>query len=264
MSRPSPRRPASSRGATPRPRKIAGQSSTLPAPQEPPAKLDVRKPAKAARAPQPDDVARRQPRHPHHTPVWLASARVTRVLIGVLAALALVLAGLTAWLVIDDEPDSTVVGSAGAAGSDVVVPRGRPVVASTLAVQDGVDAAAKAAEELFSVDYSKYDAELARAVDLMTPRYEADYRKTIGKVKDQAEALQLVVQSNVVAQGVVRANRTRLQALIFLNQVTHRVRNKKPETVVTPFKALVTMVHTDKGWLVDGLETDESTGDKSK
>lgn len=249
MSRPSPRRPASSRGATPRPRKIAGQSPVPPPLQEAPAKLDLRKP--------------KSPREPHHPPAWLASAQVTKGLIGVLAALALVLAGLTAWLVLDDDPSSTVASDADAAGAGVVVPSGRPVVASTLAVQDGVDAAAKAAEELFSVDYSKYDDELTRAVALMTPRYEADYRKTIAKVKDQAVALQLVVQSNVVAQGVVRANRTRLQALIFLNQVTHRVRDKKPETVVTPFKALVTMVHTDKGWLVDGLETDEPTRDKN-
>ncbi|HWI42549.1 MAG TPA: hypothetical protein VNS81_02945 [Nocardioides sp.] len=258
MSRPSPRRPASSRGVTPRPRKIAGQSPVPPPSQGTPPKLDLRKP-KPPREPDPA-------REPHHPPAWLASARVTKVLIAVLAALALVLVvlgGIAGWQAFHGDSDSTVATDAGGAGSAVVVPSGRPVVASTLAVQDGVDAAAKAAEELFSVDYSKYDDELTRAVALMTPRYEADYRKTIAKVKDQAVALQLVVQSNVVAQGVVRANRTRLQALIFLNQVTHRVRDKKPETVVTPFKALVTMVHTDKGWLVDGLETDEPTRDKN-
>ena len=62
--------------------------------------------------------------------------------------------------------------------------------------------------------------------------------------------------ATVVAQGVVRANRTQLQALVFLNQIVTRVRAGEPETVLTPYKVLVTMVHTDKGWLVSNLETD--------
>ena len=74
-------------------------------------------------------------------------------------------------------------------------------------------------------------------------------------MKTKAPTKKTVVQANVVAQGVVRANRTRLQALIFLNQVVTRERDGKPETVLTPFKVLVTMVHTDQGWLVDGLDT---------
>ena len=39
-------------------------------------------------------------------------------------------------------------------------------------------------------------------------------------------------------------------------------RDGKPETVVTPYKVLVTMVHTDRGWFVDGLDTD-GTRDKT-
>lgn len=146
----------------------------------------------------------------------------------------------------------------------LTVPAGRPVLAAELQVRDGVAAAAKAAQELVAVDYSKYDEEVARAVDLTTERYEREYRQTIGDVREEAVAQKLVVQANVVGQGVVRASRTRLEALIFLNQVVSRVRDGKPETVLTPYKVLVTVVHTDNGWLVDGLETDEprKPGDK--
>ncbi len=125
--------------------------------------------------------------------------------------------------------------------------------------RDGVEAAAKAAQELVSVDYSKYDEEVARAVELTTDRYEQDYLKTIGDVKEQGIAQELKVQASVVAQGVVRANRTRLEALVFLNQVVERKRDGEKETVVTPYRVLVTMVNTDHGWLVDRLDTDDAT-----
>jgi Mce-associated membrane protein len=123
-------------------------------------------------------------------------------------------------------------------------------------VLEGVEAAAKAAQEIVAVDHKKYDTEVEAAAELMTADFEKKYRKTAADIQAQVVAQKTVVQVSVVAQGVVRANRTELEALIFLNQVVSRVREGKPETVVTPFKVLVKMVHTDQGWLVDGLETD--------
>jgi Mce-associated membrane protein len=158
-----------------------------------------------------------------------------------------------------DEPERTVARDSAA----VTVPSGRPVVASELAVLEGVDAAAKAAQEIVAVDHAKYDAEVEAAAELMTADFEKQYRKTAGDIEERFVAQETVVQVNVVAQGVVRANRTELEALVFLNQVVSRVRDGEPETVVTPFKVLVTMVHTDQGWLVDGLETDEPQDKKN-
>jgi Mce-associated membrane protein len=59
----------------------------------------------------------------------------------------------------------------------------------------------------------------------------------------------------VVAQSVVRANLTELEALVFLNQYVFRGEGDDAESTYTPYRALVTMVHTDKGWLVDGVDT---------
>ncbi|WP_435769174.1 hypothetical protein [Nocardioides sp. SYSU DS0651] len=265
MSRPHARRPASSRGATPRPRKIAGQSpgarsEVADAPDElrgdessdAPAtessdRLGLGKAARAARSAEP-------------SPPLLSSPRVTRVLIAVLAALALVLAAQAVWWLVGEEAEPAVARDPGR----VAVPEDLPVVASELAVLEGVDAAAKAAEEIVAVDHAKYDDEVDAAAALMTADFEEQYRETARDIEKQLVDQQTKVQVNVVAQGVVRANRTELEALIFLNQVVERVRDKEPETVVTPFKVLVTMVHTDQGWLVDDLETDASAEDNGE
>ncbi|MBM9460610.1 hypothetical protein JK386_11910 [Nocardioides sp. zg-536] len=315
MSRPTSRRSVSSRGTTPRPRKIAGRdagpredgpddlTTESTEPTEPtettettetkvglaagrpvaPASADTvtasasaktrparRPPASAVTRPAagtttatttaktagPDveeavDAATDAPRGPG----VLARPRTTRVLTIVLAVIAVVLAVQAVWFFQNRDGGEGEAAAADAPGR-VSVPKDRPVVAGELFAVEGVDAAAKAAQEIVAVDFNKYDDEVEAAAKLMTARFEEQYRTTAGDIKDDFVANKTVVQSNVVAQGVVRANRTRLQALVFLNQVVTRNREGKPETVVTPYKVLVTMVHTDQGWLVDGLDTD--------
>lgn len=252
MSRPTPRKPASSRGQTPRPRRIAGQAGAAR-----PATDDTNDTAEAVDAPVDAPVDADVVDAPAG-PGLLARPRTTRILIAVLALVTIALVAEFVLLAVDrlGDDDKASARDTDSAGS-LTVPKGRPVVASALQWRDGVEAAAKAAQELVSVDYSKYDDEVEKAVALTTSRYEKDYLKTIGDVKEQGIAQQLKVQASVVAQGVVRANRTRLEALVFLNQVVERVRDGKKETVVTPYRVLVTMVHTDHGWLVDRLDTDD-------
>ncbi|MBM0125930.1 hypothetical protein [Pimelobacter simplex] len=276
MSRPTPRKPASSRGQTPRPRRIAGQAGAVrpvaDAPDDAVEEAAVEEAAVEEAAADPVDAPASEAVAPAEQPAAdapegpgdagpgvLARPRTTRILIAVLALVTLALVAEFVLLAVDrfgDDEDPVRVSDGDGNGS-LVVPKGRPVVASVLQWRDGVEAAAKAAQELVSVDYGKYDEEVEAAVALTTSRYEEDYLKTIGDVKEQGIAQQLKVQASVVAQGVVRANRTRLEALVFLNQVVERVRDGKKETVVTPYRVLVTMVHTDHGWLVDRLDTDD-------
>lgn len=267
MSRPTPRRPASSRGTTPRPRKLAGQSPTT-RPEETDETVGVADKAdkvetadeveavettSEASTPAPAD----EPTVESGAPGLLARPRTTRRLVIALVLVALVLFAQAVWFgilkVTEDDPAPKVTDTAG----EITVPDGRPVVASEIATVEGVEAAAKAAQDIVAVDYQKYDAEVDAAAKVMTSKFEGQYRTTARDIKEQFVLQKTVVQANVVAQGVVRANRTRLQALVFLNQVVSREREGKPETVVTPFKVLVTMVHTDQGWLVDGLDTDQ-------
>lgn len=268
MSGSTPRRPASSRGGVQRPRKIAGQrdtarpdeasgdaaeSGTTPqAPAERPAGVSL---AKAAGTPPTPERVR---------PGVLARHKTTRVLIATLVLVALALGSETVLFVLAKADDDAPAAQREASGVDGVdVPADRPVIAADLDVKEGVDAAAKAAQEIVAVDFQKYDDEVDQAADLMTTRFETSYRETAEAIKADFVANRTVVIASVVAQGVVKANRTRLQALVFLDQNVQRTREGKPEVVSTPFKVLVTMVHTDQGWLVDGLDTN-ATQDKTK
>lgn len=278
MSGSTPRRPASSRGGVQRPRRIAGQRDTARPddamePDGPDALAGATsttsKATRAARTPKADapvSLAKAAGTPPPATrPGVLARQKTTRVLIATLVLVTLALFGETVLFVLDkvgdDEPATRE--ASGVAG--VEVPDGRPVIASDLDVKEGVDAAAKAAKEIVAVDFSKYDAEVAGAADLMTSKFEASYRETAEAIKADFVANKTVVVASVVAQGVVKANRTRLQALVFLDQNVQRTREGKAEVVSTPFKVLVTMVHTDHGWLVDGLDTNaDSNADQDK
>lgn len=275
MSGSTPRRPASSRGGVQRPRKIAGQRDTTrpddaaepDAPAATTAKTATT--AKAARtvkagtdAPVSLAKAAGTP-PPRQRPSVLARQKTTRVLIATLVLVTLALFAETVLFVLDkigdDDPPAATEPS-GVTG--VEVPEGRPVIAADLDVKEGVDTAARAAKDIVAVDFAKYDAEVDEAADLMTRRFEQDYRETAAAIKADFVANKTVVVASVVAQGVVKANRTRLQALVFLDQNVQRTRDGKPEVVSTPFKVLVTMVHTDQGWLVDGLDTN-ATQDKT-
>ncbi|WP_377323092.1 hypothetical protein ACFJIY_00295 [Pimelobacter simplex] len=260
MSRPTPRRPASSRGQTPRPRKIAGQAAGVPRPADD-AAAESAEPTESAESAEPAPAEKPAPTpRTGGRPGVLARPKTTRVLIATLVLVTLALVAEFAVLALDKLGDDDKDATAADGTTSLSVPKGRPVVAATLQTRDGVEAAAKAAQEIVAVDFKKYDDEVANAAKLMTARFEKQYRETAVEIKEQVVGQQTVVQASVVAQGVVRASRTRLEALIFLNQVVERTREGKKETVVTPFKVLVTMVHTDHGWLVDKLDTDASDG----
>lgn len=268
MTRPAPRRP--SRTTTPRPRRLAGPSA-------PPAADDMR-PAEeqhdeAGWTPvdRPDDDRAgdggEEPPEPPATadgaaegnepPGALASSRVTRGLIAVLAVLVLLLALQAAWFVWHDarNDEASAAPQGRAPGEPIDVPSGRPVVLSQRAVQEGVDAAAHAAETMFARDHEGYDEGVEQATTLMTDDFAEEYRQTMDDVKEEFIAKQTVVEVRVVAHGVVRANEAELEALIFLSQYVFRGEGEDATTAVTPYRALLTMVHTDRGWFVDGVET---------
>ena len=86
----------------------------------------------------------------------------------------------------------------------------------------------------------------------MTDEFAVEYRQTAEDVKQRILDTKTEVQVRIVAQGVVRANTSEVEALLFLNQYSTK---DGGETTYTPYRALVTVVHTDGGWLVSGLDT---------
>ena len=156
------------------------------------------------------------------------------------AVLALVAGGLFAW-------DTFRDGDGGGAK-----PSKQPVVIGSDDATAGVDAAAKAAQTILTRNFEKYDAQIDEATALMTPAFAKQFRDKADDVEAEFVAAKIDQQVRVVAQGVVHATRTEVQALLFMN---YYVSKDGGDTTYTPYRVLVTVLHTDRGWLVSALDT---------
>lgn len=236
MSSDVPRRPVSSRTPTPRPRRVAGRG----APSGPPPEAGEETEAEA-----PDEAPERSQRDLGEL---FASRRTTTVLMAVTVVLALLASGLGIWLWQHDEDPVQARPTDGA----IAVPAGRPVLLSAADAQVAVAAAAEAASTIVATSYKDYDEQVEEAAALMTEAFAEEYRQTAEDVKQKILDTRTEVQVTIVAQGVVRANASEVQALLFLNQYSSKNEGK---TTYTPYRALVTVVHTESGWLVSDLDT---------
>jgi Mce-associated membrane protein len=250
MSRQNPRRPASSRAPVGRPRRVAGQGrATSAPPTEAPPTEPVEIPAAETQTPSAliEPVEIPAAKAPADTPpddrpgstALFDSRRATVVLAVLAAVLAVVAGGLFAWDAWrgDDEPAAANT---------------HPVVMNSDDVTDGVAAAAKAAETIVGTSYQDYDKQVDEAAALMTDGFAKQYRQTAEDTKADVVDAKTVIDARVVAQGVVRASRSEVEALVFLNQY---VSKDGGDTTYTPYRALVTVVHTDRGWLVSNIDT---------
>jgi len=163
-------------------------------------------------------------------------SRSSTVLLVVLVLLLAVVAGEAWYLWLRPEP---------------TVSAARPVVTGQLVQQAAVEAASSATEEILSTSYQDYDAQVSRATSEMTDSFAAQYRKTVARLRDRFIADRTQLQVRVVRAGVVRASSQQVEALLFLDKYVKKGR----QTSFTPYRALVTVVHTEHGWLVADLQT---------
>jgi len=254
-SRPPKRPVVGSRNPTGRPRKVAGRRDAPPAtPEAEETAVEVEEPVEAADVPleelpppseselldssDPDaaDLPEEERKGRLDSPLF-TSRRTTLVLSVVLVVLLGVL-GAQAWYVVsDDEP---------------VVSSDRPVVTGDIASKSAVDAAAQSTEEILSYGYNDFDAQIDEATSKMTDTFAGRYRETAAGVRQEFVEKKTEQEVRVVGQSVVQASSEKVLALLFIDQYVVR---DGASTNVTPYRALVTMVHTDNGWLVDGIET---------
>jgi Mce-associated membrane protein len=128
----------------------------------------------------------------------------------------------------------------------------RPVVVGQIEAQTAVDAAATDAASIFTAPWRRYDAHLDRATSLMTSDMAARYRSSAAQVRGRVVASRTSTVTRVAASGVVRAAPEEVVALLFLDQ---RTSSKGVPPSYAARRALVTMVHTDRGWLVANVQT---------
>jgi hypothetical protein len=118
--------------------------------------------------------------------------------------------------------------------------------------QTAVDAAATDAAAIFSTSWRIYDGHLAQVTSLMTDGMADRYRAQAERVRRQAVASRTTTTTRVAARGVVRATPDAVLALLFLDQ---RTTSGGGPPSYTARRALVTMVHSDSGWLVANVQT---------
>ncbi|MBA2952537.1 hypothetical protein GON03_21175 [Nocardioides sp. MAH-18] len=240
MSR--PRKP-SSRPAGGRPRKIAGQRPIDPAVEEP--ERSVVGPETGPRPSSTTDevdpvVEERAPGPVSTPPEERPGRRLTWILVAAVIVLALVGIAEVVYLARDPQP---------------AVSAERPVVTGELSHRAAVEAAARATEEILSTTYTDYDKQVDQASSKMTDAFAKEYRETAEGIRDEFIEKRSKLQVKAVAQGVAQASPDQVQALLFLNQYVEKVEGGKPQTAFAQYRALVTVVRTDHGWLVSDIET---------
>ena len=227
-----------SRNPTGRPRKIA---RSVVEPVETPAADPRVEPESSQVEPveTPEAKAGRRPRRPRGIG-GLGGRRTTIALVVAVVVLALVAAGEVLYLVRDHTP---------------TVSAARPVVTGELTHRAAVEAAARSTEEILSTSYDNYDDQVEQATAKMTDAFAEQYRETSEGIRDRFIASKTTLQVKAVAQGVVQASPAQVKALLFLDQYVEKTENGQPRTDYRQYRALVTVVHTDQGWLVSNIET---------
>lgn len=160
-----------------------------------------------------------------------ASASPSGVLLGGLAALALVMVAVTAWAWVR-------AGDAGAAES---------------AAREAQQAAEAAVVPVLSYDYRQLAEDQERAQALMTGSYREDYDEIFAVIEENAPRLKTQVSVSVVASGIVRASDDRVQVLVFVDRPTTNKQQQDP--VVYKDQVTLTMQEVDGEWLVDDMVT---------
>jgi Mce-associated membrane protein len=266
-SRPPKRPVVGSRNPTGRPRKVAGRRDAAspggpaeaapgveappaeappgdepPADQPPAAEVAVEQPpteeapGEQAPADEPADERAEEPGAGARGRL-LASGRATGALLAALVLLVGVLAAESWYLWFREDP---------------VVSSGRPVVTGEIAHRAAVEAARQSTEEILSYGYQDFDAQVDEAVSKMDDSFAGQFRETAAGVRQEFIRKKTEQQVKVIGASVVQASSEQVQALLFLDQY---VSHDGGTTDVTPFRALVTMVHTDSGWLVSRIQT---------
>jgi hypothetical protein len=134
---------------------------------------------------------------------FLASLR----LLGILVALCLVLASVAgfAWYR-SEHPDE---GKA---------PDG--AITSSQARDAGMQAASKLTAQVLSYDWKTLDANIKASEAVLAPSFRSEYAKAMAGVKDQTLKNQVKLAATVVASSIISATENKVEALVFVNQVT--------------------------------------------
>ncbi|MFG1796904.1 h domain protein [Nocardia sp. NPDC049149] len=118
--------------------------------------------------------------------------------------------------------------------------------------KDAVTAADRAVSAMFSYDFQTVDKELPKAADALSPKFRDDYLKLITQaIAPGAKEKQLSVKATTQAGGVISADKSHADVLLFLNQVT--TSKDSPQGTTTGSRVRATLQKDGDRWLVDQI-----------
>ena len=141
------------------------------------------------------------------------------------------------------------------AGYLVTQPSDDSIASSTTEAQG---AAERAVTTILAYDYRHLDEDQKAAGALMTPAYKKKYDALFTQIAANAPSVKAIVTVQLVASAIVRAGEDRVQVLVFVNRPTLRADKTEPE--IYRDQAVLTMVESGDGWLVDNMDTNQLAG----
>ncbi len=73
---------------------------------------------------------------------------------------------------------------------------------------------------MLSYDWKTLDADMKAAEAVLAPTFRTEYSKAMGNVKAQTIENQVKLTAQVVATSIISASEKKVEALVFVNQVT--------------------------------------------
>ncbi|MBF6076114.1 h domain protein [Nocardia beijingensis] len=123
---------------------------------------------------------------------------------------------------------------------------------SEQARKDAVATAGRTVEAMFTYTPQTVDTELPKSADNLTGDFRADYLTLIEKqIAPGAKEKQLTVTATTQAAGVISADRSHAQVLLFLNQVM--TSKDTPQGTTTGSRVRVSLTKSDSHWLVSAV-----------
>jgi Mce-associated membrane protein len=179
----------------------------------------------------------------------------TTVVLAVLLSL-LVLGGVAELVYLLDEPDGDAATTYAFDAEEPYRVPDSPISVPLVDWRNANEEAAKAVQQILTVNWKDYDQHLEDVASLMTDRFADEYTATATDTRERFVAAQADYEFAVVGSSVVHAAPDRVTSLLFLNQFVHKGEGEKrvgPE--IYQVRVVVTTTRADDGkWLVRDLE----------
>lgn len=126
------------------------------------------------------------------------------------------------------------------------------VITSSEARDAGMVAATKLTQKVLSYDWKTLDADMKSSEAVLAPSFRGEYTKAMDDVKAQTVKNQVKLTAAVVATSIISASTQKVQALVFVNQITTAKGSGNQR--LDQNRVRVTLTRDDGDWRVSKMD----------